>query len=50
MFLALLYVMGLATAVSIQLGPSHPYPNIIQLTCPYLRGISKYLPTDILHT
>jgi hypothetical protein len=33
MFLALLYhVMGLATVVSIQLGPAHPSPNIIQLT------------------
>ncbi len=50
MFLALLYVMGLATAVSIQLELSHPSPNIIQLTCPYLTCISKYLPTDVLHT
>ena len=49
MFLALLYVMGLATAVSIQLGRSYPSPNIIQLTCPYLTRISKYLPTDVLH-
>jgi hypothetical protein len=29
MFLALLYVMGLVTAMSIKLGPSHPSPNII---------------------
>jgi hypothetical protein len=29
MFLALLYVMGLATGVSIQLGLSHPSPYII---------------------
>jgi hypothetical protein len=36
MFLALLYVMGLATAVSIQLDMSHPSPNFIQLTCSYL--------------
>jgi hypothetical protein len=51
MFLALLYVMGcLATAVSIQLGPSHPSPNFIQLTCSHLTRISKYLPTDVLHT
>ena len=50
MFLALLYVMGLATAAPIQLGPSHPSPNIIQLTCPYLACTSKYLPTDVLHT
>jgi hypothetical protein len=49
-FLDLLYVMGLATAVSIQLGPSHPSPNIYQLTCPYLTRISKYFPTDVLHT
>jgi hypothetical protein len=50
MFLTLLYVMGLATAVSIQLGLSHPSPNIILLTCPYLTRISKYFPTDVLHT
>jgi hypothetical protein len=50
MFLALLYVVGLATVLSIQLGPSHPSPYIIQLTCPYLTCISKYLPTDVLHT
>jgi hypothetical protein len=39
MFLALLYVMGLATAMSIQLGPSHPSPSIIQLTYSYLTHI-----------
>ena len=50
MFLALLYVMGLATTVSIQLGPLHPTPNIFQLTCPYLTHISNYLLIDILHT
>jgi hypothetical protein len=50
MFLALLYVMGLATAMSIQLGPSHTSPNIIQLMCSYLSCISEYLPTDVLHT
>jgi hypothetical protein len=50
MFLALLYVMGHATAVSIQLGPSHPSPNIIQLTFQYLIRISKYFTTDVLHT
>jgi hypothetical protein len=50
MFLALLYVMGLATAVSIQLDTPHPSPNIIQLTFSYLTLISEYLSTDVLHT
>jgi hypothetical protein len=50
MFLALLYAIGRATAVSIQLGLSHPSPNIIQLACPYLTHFFKYLPTDVLHT
>jgi hypothetical protein len=40
--------MGLATAVSIQLDPSHPSPNIIQLACPNYTPISTYLPTDVL--
>jgi hypothetical protein len=47
MFLALLFVMGLTTAVSIQLDSSHPSPNIIQLTYSYLICISEYLPTDV---
>ncbi len=50
MILPLHYVMGLATVVSIQLGPSHPSPNSIQLTCPYLTCISNCLQTDVLHT
>jgi hypothetical protein len=36
--------------MSIQIGISHPSPNIIQLMCPYLTFISKYIPTDVLHT
>jgi hypothetical protein len=40
MFLALLYVMGIATAVSIQFDLSHPSPIIIQLMCPYSISIS----------
>jgi hypothetical protein len=47
MFLALVYVMDLATAMSIQLDSSHPSPNIIQLTCPQLTRISQNLPTDV---
>jgi hypothetical protein len=47
MFLALLYVLGLVTAMSIQLDSSHPSQNIIQLTCPYLTRFSEYLPTYV---
>ncbi len=47
MFLALLYVMDLATAMSIQLDLSHRSPNNIQLMCPYLTHTSEYLPTDV---
>jgi hypothetical protein len=35
----LLYVMGLVTAVSIQLGPPHPSPNILQLTFSIFKSI-----------
>jgi hypothetical protein len=36
---ALLYILGLVTAMSIQLGPSHPSPNISQLTPSILKSI-----------
>jgi hypothetical protein len=35
-FLILLHVIGLATVMSILIGPIHPSPNIPQLMCPYL--------------
>ncbi len=46
MLCTLLYVVGLVTAVSIQLGPSHPSPNMPQLTSSILKSrccISKII-------
>jgi hypothetical protein len=39
MLCTLLYVLGLLTAVSIQLGLSHPSPNIRQLTSSMLKSV-----------
>lgn len=54
MFLALLYVLGLATAVSIQSNLSNLTPNFVptrtDLGIKLLTRISKYFPTDVLHT
>jgi hypothetical protein len=46
MFLSLLYVLGLVTAVSIQFDPSYPSPNIVHLRFTYLTLNSKHPPTD----
>ncbi len=53
-FFSLLYVMDLATIVSVQLGPTHPSPNTPQLMLSILkiaRWISKiicqYLTADV---
>ncbi len=48
MFLILLYVMGLVTAMSIQSGPSHPSPNILQLTPSILKVRPLHLKNYIL--
>jgi hypothetical protein len=54
MFLILLYIMGLATTMLIQIGLMHPSPNISQLMCPYLTSsvgvssISKIILNKIL--
>ncbi len=39
MLLILLYVLSLVTAVPVQSGPSHPSPNILQLTSSILKSI-----------
>jgi hypothetical protein len=37
------YVMGLATMESIQLGPAHPSPSILQLTLSIFKIILRFL-------